>query len=391
MKKQNINPMKNITRSYLIVISLLLFAACSSKNDTATSDNVTNNKSAGEVYELSTTQFNSSDMKLGKLEMKEFFDVVKANGMFVVPPQNNASISSYFGGSVKDIELIPGQRVKKGQVLFTLENPEYVQLQQDFLESQGQLTYLKSDYERQKNLAQDNVTSQKNYLKSESDYTVTRVKYESLRKKLELLNINPNMLTIDNIRTSVNVIAPINGYVTEVNISRGSFLNPSDVAMVIVDADHLQLKMNIFEKDLAKVKVGQTIHFRIQDDHSKDYEGVVYMVNKTVDAEKRTIGVHGHLKDEKLTNRFNPGVYLEAEIYTTSDSRSSLPQEALVEVDDKYYVLVLDKSSNENYSFIKKEVNVGVSNNDTIEILNAHDFNDNTEFLVKGAFNIIKE
>ncbi len=391
MKKQNINPMKNITRSYLIVISLLLFAACSSKNDTATSDNVTNNKSAGEVYELSTTQFNSSDMKLGKLEMKEFFDVVKANGMFVVPPQNNASISSYFGGSVKDIELIPGQRVKKGQVLFTLENPEYVQLQQDFLESQGQLTYLKSDYERQKNLAQDNVTSQKNYLKSESDYTVTRVKYESLRKKLELLNINPNMLTIDNIRTSVNVIAPINGYVTEVNISRGSFLNPSDVAMVIVDADHLQLKMNIFEKDLAKVKVGQTIHFRIQDDHSKDYEGVVYMVNKTVDAEKRTIGVHGHLKDEKLTNRFNPGVYLEAEIYTTSDSRSSLPQEALVEVDDKYYVLVLDKSSNENYSFIKKEVNVGVSNNDNIEILNAHDFNENTEFLVKGAFNIIKE
>lgn len=391
MKKQNINPMKNITRSYLIVISLLLFAACSSKNDTATSDNVTNNKSAGEVYELSTTQFNSSDMKLGKLEMKEFFDVVKANGMFVVPPQNNASISSYFGGSVKDIELIPGQRVKKGQVLFTLENPEYVQLQQDFLESQGQLTYLKSDYERQKNLAQDNVTSQKNYLKSESDYTVTRVKYESLRKKLELLNINPNMLTIDNIRTSVNVIAPINGYVTEVNISRGSFLNPSDVAMVIVDADHLQLKMNIFEKDLAKVKVGQTIHFRIQDDHSKDYEGVVYMVNKTVDAEKRTIGVHGHLKDEKLTNRFNPGVYLEAEIYTTSDSRSSLPQEALVEVDDKYYVLVLDKSSNEIYSFIKKEVNVGVSNNDNIEILNAHDFNEDTEFLVKGAFNIIKE
>ena len=383
--------MKNITRSYLIVISLLLFAACSSKNDTATSDNATNNKSAGEVYELSTTQFNSSDMKLGKLEMKEFYDVVKANGMFVVPPQNNASISSYFGGSVKDIELIPGQRVKKGQVLFTLENPEYVDMQQDFLESQGQLVYLKSDYERQKNLAQDNVTSQKNYLKSESDYTVTKAKYESLRKKLELLNINPNMLTVDNIRTSVNVIAPINGYVTEVNISRGSFLNPSDVAMVIVDADHLQLKMNIFEKDLAKVKVGQAIHFRIQDDHSKDYEGVVYMVNKTVDAEKRTIGVHGHLKDEKLTNRFNPGVYLEAEIYTTSDSRSSLPHEAIVEVDDKNYVLVLDKSSSENYSFIKKEVKVGVSDNDNFEILNPHDFNENTEFLVKGAFNIIKE
>ena len=383
--------MKKLIASYLFVSAIVLLVACSSKDSAATADNMNNEKSREDVYELSTLQFNSSDMKLGKLEMQVFNEVVKANGMFDVPPQNNASISSYFGGVVKDIELIPGERVKKGQVLFTLENPDYVQLQQDFLESQGQLTYLKSDYERQKNLAQDNITSQKNFLKSESDYNVTRVKYESLGKKLELLNINPSTLTIENIRTAVNVIAPINGYVTEVNITRGSFLNPSDVAMVIVDASHLHLVLNIFEKDLAKVKVGQPIHFRIQDDQSKQYEGSVYMVNKTVDAENRTIGVHGHITDEKLTSRFNPGVYLQAEIYTTSDSRLALPQGALVEVEDKYYVLILDKSSVDGYSFIEKEVKIGVSNNDNVEILNAKDFSENTEFLIKGAFNLIKE
>ncbi len=391
MKKQINNPRKKLIASYLIVSTLLLLAACSSKNNPATAENLNVDKSTDEVYELSTIQFNSSDMKLGKLEMKEFYEVVKANGMFDVPPQNNASISSYFGGSVKNIELIPGERVKKGQVLFTLENPDYVQLQQDFLESQGQLTYLKSDYERQKNLAQDNVTSQKNYLKSESDYTVTKVINESLGKKLELLNINPDMLTIDNIRATVNVVSPISGYVTEVNITRGSFLNPSDVAMVIVDAGHLHLEMNIFEKDIAKVRVGQPIHFKIQEDQSNQYEGVVYMVNKTVDAENRTIGVHGHLVDEKLTNKFNPGVYVEADIYTTSDSRLSLPQEALIEVDNKYYVLVLNNTTNAGYSFVKKEVKTGMSNNDNVEIVNANDFSENTEFLIRGAVNLIKE
>ncbi len=391
MKKQTIYQLRKFIRNYLIVIALVLLASCSSKNDTTTSDNIIIENSTDDVYELTTTQFNSSEMKLGKLQMQEFNEVVKANGMFDVPPQNNASISSYFGGSVKDIVLIPGERVKKGQVLFTLENPEYVQMQQDFLESQGQLVYLKSDYERQKNLAQDNVTSQKNYLKSESDYTVTRVKSESLRKKLELLNINPNTLTIENIRTAVNVIAPINGYVTQVNITRGSFLNPSDVAMILVNADHLHLELNIFEKDIAKVKIGQPIYFRIQEDQSEQYDAIVYLVNKTVDAEKRTIGVHGHLLDEKLTHRFNPGVYVEAEIYTTSVSRLSLPQNALIEVDNSYYVLVLESSSNEGYSFVKKEVKPGKSNKDNIEILNASDFDENTEFLIKGAFNLIKE
>ena len=391
MKKQNKYQMKKLIVNYLIVSTLILLAACSSKNSTTTSDNMNVENSTEEVYTLTTNQFNLSEMKLGKLEMQEFYEVVKSNGIFDVPPQNNASISSYFGGSVKDVVLIPGERVKRGQVLFTLENPEYVQLQQDFLESQGQLTYLKSDYERQKNLAQDNVTSQKNYLKSESDYTVTRVRYESLGKKLELLNINPKTLTIENIRTAVNVIAPINGHVTQVNITKGSYLNPSDVAMVLVDADHMHLELNIFEKDINKVKVGQPIHFRIQEDHGKQYEAIVYLVNKTVDAEMRTIGVHGHLIDEKLTNRFNPGVYIEAEIYTTSDTRLSLPQGALIEVDNSYYVLVLDSSSDEGYTFGKKEVKTGASNKDNIQILNASDFNENTEFLVKGAFNLIKD
>src|SRR5690606_36905728 len=146
-------------------------------------------------------------------------------GMIDVPPANRASISPYFGGYVKEIDLLTGQRVKKGQVLFTIENPEFVQMQQDFLEAKGELVYLSADYERQKSLSKDNVTSQKNFLKAQSDYTVTKVRFESLRKKLELMNINPNKLTIDNIRTKINVTSPIDGYVTKMDVTRGAYLN----------------------------------------------------------------------------------------------------------------------------------------------------------------------
>jgi cobalt-zinc-cadmium efflux system membrane fusion protein len=382
--------MKNQINIFLTAITLLFLASCATKETPAVIEVATNNDSEL-VYDISATQFKSSAMKLGSLETRPFHEVVKANGMFDVPPANQASVSTFFGGTVKSIKLLPGERVKKGQLLLILENPDFVQMQQDYLEAKGQLSYLKSDYERQKNLVQDNVTSQKNFLKAESDYTVTRVKVESLSKKLALMNINSEALTIENIRTTISLTSPINGYITQVSITRGAFLNPSSTAVTIVDTDHLHLELKIFEKDLIKLRIGQSIKFKIQDDKSQQYDASVYLINKTVDIESRTVGLHGHLTDEKLAERFNPGMYVEADIYTNSTDKASLPQEAVVEMEGKSYVLVLDSSSNGDFKFLKKDVKTGTINNGFIEILNTQDFEKNVEFLVTGAFNLITD
>ncbi len=379
--------MKIFTISYLIVAALT-FVSCSSNSDPIEIASETPDENA---YLLSEAQFQSSGMELGNMEMSTFHEIVKANGMFDVPPEYRASVSSYFGGTVKNIQLLPGEFVKKGQTLFVLENPDFVQMQQDYLEAKGQLTYLKSDYERQKNLAKDNVTSQKNFLKSESDYTVTKVKVEALGKKLSMMNIDPNNLTVGNIHSTINIPAPIAGYISHVNITRGAFLSPSQGAITLVNTDHLHLELNIFEKDLPKVREGQTIHFKIQEDSIQEYNATVHLVNKTIDPENRTIGIHGHLIDESLSDRFTPGMYIEASIYATSKSMAALPQNAVVEMDDKYYVLVFQNLTNDQYAFAKKEVKPGATINGFTEIINAQDFKNSTEFLTKGSFNLITE
>lgn len=383
--------MNNFTFSYLIAACIILLSSCSSKMDADINMDTTSETGMEDVYELTTNQFESSDMELGKMASGTFHEIVKANGMFNVPPENKASVSSYFGGTVKNIKLITGERVKRGQVLFYLENPEYVQMQQDYLEAQGQLTYLKSDYERQKNLIQDNVTSQKNYLKAESDYTVTNVKVQALSKKLSLMNIDPKTLSIDNIRSTISVLSPISGYVTEVAITQGTFLNPSQSAISIVDTEHMHLELNIFEKDLAKVDIGQSLQFRIQENESNEYQATIYLVNKTIDPEKRTVGIHCHLKDSKQTAKFNPGMYVEADIYTSTSSKMALPVDALVEVEGNHYALVLQDMTEAGYVFNKKIVKTGLSNNQQVEVLNSQDFDENAQFLVKGSFNLITE
>lgn len=392
MKKYINTSMKKYFVNYLLIATMLAIASCSSKEEPlAASEEVNTPATNGENYLLNTTQFQSGKMQLGKLEMNTFHEMVKATGMFDMPPENRVSVSSYFGGTVKDIRLLPGEAVKKGQTLFILENPDYVQLQQDYLEAKGQLTYLKSDYERQKNLMQDKVTSEKNYLKAESDYTVTKVKVESLGKKLRLMNINPNTLNMENMQTTIHIYSPINGYVTQVDINRGIFLNPSQTALTVVDADHLHLELTIFERDLPKVKVGQAIQFNIQSDDTKQYEASVHLVNKSVDMESRKVAIHGHLSDESLASIFNPGMYVEADIFTTSISKFSLPKEAVIELDGQYFVLLLTNTTNDGYQFMRKEVRTGLSDNEAIEILNAKDFKEDAQFLVRGAFNLITE
>ncbi|MBK7963945.1 MAG: efflux RND transporter periplasmic adaptor subunit [Bacteroidetes bacterium] len=193
---KNHTTMKKYAASYILFSILLASASCSSKTESKAAEKTESQKTLEGKFELSEKQFQSSEMSIGGLQKKSFNEIIKATGMFDVPPENRASVSSYFDGTVKEIKLLPGERVKKGQILFTLENPDFVQIQQNYLEIQGQLAYLKSDYERQKNLVQDNVSSQKNFLKAESDYTVAKVTLESLGKKLTLMNIPPNLLTI---------------------------------------------------------------------------------------------------------------------------------------------------------------------------------------------------
>lgn len=388
LKNKNNAFWKNHLSGYLTIALLLILASCNSEE----AANADPSEPLKEItYEVTPKQFQASDMTLGEMTLTTFHDVVRAKGMINVPPNSRAEVSSFFGGTVKGIDLLPGEQVKKGQVLFVLENPDYVQIQQDYLEALEKVTYLKSDYERQKNLAADNVSSQKKYLKAKSDYKVTQARIAALAKKLTLMNLNPEHLTLDNIQTTIAVTAPISGYVTDVMIAEGTYLTPSKIAVKIVDTGNIHLELEVFENNLAKISIGQPIRFRIQEEGSTAYEANVELINKSVDPENRTVGIHGHLADQKLGEKLIPGIYVEAEIYTTSEERWALPRETPVDIDGKLYVLVLTEQSDKGYSFVKREVKMGLSNSDHVEILNAAEFDKNTRFLIDGAFNLITE
>lgn len=337
---------------------------------------------------VSKTQFETENMKLGTLTEQQFNETIKTTGFIDVPPQNKANVSTFMEGYIKRTPLLVGDRVKKGQLVVTLENTEYVELQQQYMEVAEQLNYLKSEFNRQTTLYKEKITSEKNFLKAESTYKSALAHYNGLHQKLKMLNINPNSVEQGKISSSINLYAPISGFVTKVNVSNGTFVSPADEIIEIVNTDHIHLELSVFEKDILKIKKGQKIDFKIPEASDKTFKADVHLVGTSVDEDNRTIKVHGHIDDDE--NNFIMGMFVDADILATSKKGKALPKEAVSEIEDEYFALVLNEKTEENYTFDKVKLELGKQSEDFVEVLNVDDFKDK-KMLLKGGFMLLME
>jgi cobalt-zinc-cadmium efflux system membrane fusion protein len=371
-------PMKKIL--YTIAISSLLLSCKDAKTEEPTT------KDNG-LITVTTAQFKSSGMEIASPVEQDFDVSINTSGKIDVPPQNRAKVTSFIGGYVKSTKLLVGDKVTKGQALLTLENTEYLDIQKDYLEVAEQIKYLQSEFERQKTLYDEKITSQKNYLKAESDYKRTRGMYQSLRAKLQLLNINPSNVEKGKLTSVVTIFAPISGDIVIMNANVGMPVAPSDVILEIVDTNHLHLELAVFEKDILKVKVGQKISFSVPEASKEVFNAEVHLVGKSIEGNDRTINVHGHLEDN-IKQRLLTGMFVEAKIKISSKKGLAIPTEALISENNKYFVLLLDNDKSNIFSFKKVAVTLGEKSEKAVEIIPNNQINASSKILVKGVFDL---
>ena len=189
------NISKFIPVALLGIFSLGLTTSCSKNESSENGIEVTEAPEDSREIILTEEQFQTMKMEWGPLHTGEFSEEITVQGSIQIPVEGMREISAYYGGYVQDLKLLEGQPVRKGEVLFTLENPDFIRLQQDYLETKSQLTYLKAEFERQQTLAAEQISAKKNYLKAEADYQSAMAKAESLKKQLSLIQINADQLT----------------------------------------------------------------------------------------------------------------------------------------------------------------------------------------------------
>ena len=257
------------------------------------------------------------------------------------------------------------------------------------MEVKQKLTYLQSEYERQKTLKEENITSQKSFLKAESEFKTANARYNGFKKQLTMLNISPAQVEKGNISSIATIFAPISGSITEMNVTKGTYVSPASPILEIIDNDHIHLELSVFEKDIMKIKKGQPIRFRIPEASEETFEAEVHLIGTSIN-KNRTIKVHGHLHKEG-ENNFLTGMFVAAGIVTEIKTTKALPSEAIVEQEGKFYVLRTTTTLDSGYSFEPLEVQTGHAVDGFMEIKNAAGFSDSDTFLTKGAFDVFGE
>lgn len=385
--------------NHTLIIVLLLFAtslvwiACGNSPSEATKEAAPKEE---DVVALTAAQAKTAGIVLGAVEQKQISGTIKVNGILDVPPQQLVSISVPFGGFLKSTTLLQGSKVRKGEVIAVIENPEYIQFQQEYLEAKSQLEFSQADYERQQQLSAENVNAQKTLQLAKSNYQTWLAKKNGLQEKLKLININLANLEAGHITSVANVYSPINGFVTEVNVNIGKFVSPTDVLFKIVDTEHLHAELIIFEKDVPKIKIGQKVRFTLANETEERF-ATVHLIGREISSTDRTIRIHCHL--DKEDKDLLPGMYLKAIVETGGATVPALPDEAILDFQGKKYIFIPNKeqpSSSEGnkgeqgQSFRMVEIETGISELSFTEVILPEGWKD-SPVVVKGAYSILSK
>jgi cobalt-zinc-cadmium efflux system membrane fusion protein len=270
-----------------------------------------------------------------------------------VPPQNIVSVSFPLGGYLKNTTLLPGMHVNKGQVIGIIEDPGLVQLQQDYLMAQARLHYLQQEYDRQKELSEQQVSAAKTFQQAQADFAAQKVLVKGLAEKLRLININPGTLNENTISRSVPMYSPINGFVSKVNVNIGKFVNATDVLFELINPDDIHAALTVFEKDMPKIKVDQLVKVSFVDEPGREYDCEVILVTRNVDANRSGI-IHCHFKTRP--KNLLPGMFLNATIHIENVPSLTVPEEALVRYgNQQYMVQVMGKN---NFQLVTVETGI---------------------------------
>lgn len=376
-------------KSILLLLAFILASCNNSEKEVESTDSTSEEIADGNIH-LSKAQFENAKMEIGQLTEKPFAQTVQTSGVIDVPPHSRAVVSAFAGGYIKNTPLLVGSKVSKGQRLVTIQNPEFITMQQNYMETVAQLSYLNSEYERQKTMLEEKITSQKSYLKAESEYKTALARSNSLKKNLQMLNINPASVAAGNIVSQVNIYSPIDGNVTQVFVNTGTYVSPADKIMEIMNTDHIHLELKVFEKDLLQLKKDQEILFSVPEASKETFKGDVHLVGTSIDPNSRIAMIHGHI-DEKDSQNFTAGMFVEAQIVTGTSNHLALPENAIVELDGVNYVLLIENENNDEYQLHSARVKVGATYQGYTIIENASEFEKDSRFLTKGGFVLLQE
>ena len=330
---------------------------------------------------LTAKQVSTVDLKMGEAVEREMDATIEAKGSLVLRAQAMGDVASLMGGIVKSIFVKEGQLVHKGQVVATVENTDVVSLQREYYSAAKECELAKADLERQLLLSKQGAGVKRNLQQTKKDYQVAHANLLGIGRQLSQMGISTSAVSKGKFTTAFPLHAPISGIVSEMTASLGSYADMQTPLMKIRNTQAVECDLNVFEKDLAKVKVGNRVTINLTNQPGVKPSGTVYGMNQYFNDNSKSVAVHVKLDAASVKSYLHSssgnthggklfaGMYVSGKIATGSQQCLALPSHAIVSADGKQYVFALNGApSKGNYSFSRHEVTTGASDGKYTEV-----------------------
>lgn len=374
-----------------IAVAALLFASCSAKHTTDNDEALESaEQQRSDDIVLTEQQIKAVNITLGKVEEKNLSDVVRVNGATALNPQDRADVSPLVGGSLRSIAVIEGSKVAKGQTVAWIENTEIVALQREYLQSQSTLSQAKRELQRQLELHSSGAGVEKNLQQAESNYEIAHSAVVGLGCQLRQLGISESNVKRGKMVTRIPVKSPISGFVDKIYKSTGSYANAEQPVLTIVDDSKMHIDINVYEKDMAGLKVGQKVDFVLTNNASARLSGVIYEFASSFTDKTKSVLAHVRITDKGGTAKLIPGMYVTGTVQKGRHTVTAVPSKAIASSEGKNYIFILEKEEQtdkqKTFHFMRAEVVTGAQELGYTQIKPIADIPANATIVTAGAF-----
>ncbi|WP_114790603.1 efflux RND transporter periplasmic adaptor subunit [Niabella yanshanensis] len=290
------------------------------------------------IATITAEQMKAVGIILGNFENKNLTATIKANGALRVPNNNKANATSLYGGVIKTLRVQMGDHVSKGQVIATIENPQFIQLQEEYLTIDSRIVLAGQEMQRQKELNEGNAGALKNLQNATAELNALRTRKASLYRQIQLMGIIPSSVSASNLRSALVVTSPVNGTVSAEFAKIGSYVDVSSPVVEVVNNSLLHLDLQVFEKDLPHIKIGQSVNFTLTNNPTNTYTAKVFNIGSSFENESKTVAVHCTVTGNKTG--LIDGMNITGMISIDNVPATTVPNDAIVEADGKNYIFI---------------------------------------------------
>ncbi len=279
-------------------------------------------------------------------------------------------ISSPLQGRVLEVRAHLGDRVQAGSVLLVLDSQEIAQAYSEYVKEDSDLQFATRARELAKDLYESKALALKDLKQAENELIKARAEFRRAKERLLSLRVPAQELDkpLDRqkITSRFEMKSPLTGIVVERNVTPGQSIggDSGQVVFTVADLDMLQVVADVYERDLALVKEGQSAKVSVEAYPNVNFPATVASIGDVVDPTSRTIKLRAWVNNKD--HRLKPEMFARLHIQVgESMPLLIIPREAVLEVDGKQFVYVVEGADR----YVKREVKVSTISPDQVRVL----------------------